>query len=388
VNGKQESLETILPIAKKYGAIVIGLCLDEDGIPETAEGRFQIAKRIIDTAEQFGLSKNDVVIDPLVLTASAQQAQVEVTIETIRLLRASLGVNTVIGLSNVSFGLPNRDLLNGTFLAQAVGAGLTSAILNPVSPFVMSVVRSLQVFTNVDVDAGNYISFEKDSKIELSKGETIVSKNTTNENLSLRELIIQGYKEQTAAKTKILLETEAPLEIVNEEFIPALDVVGKEFEAGTLFLPQLMQSAEAVKNAQAVLKDYFLKQDTVAESQGKILLATVEGDIHDIGKNIVKMLLENYGFDVVDLGKDVSAEKIIEVIRAENIALVGLSALMTTTVQNMKKTITAIREAGLTPKFMVGGAVLNEEYREFVGADYYAKDAMESVAIAQRFFEK
>lgn len=396
VNGKPETMAAIFPIVKKYGAVVLGLALDEKGIPETAAGRVAIARRIIETAARYGIPKEDVLIDPLVLTASAQQAQVQVTLDTLRLLKEELGVCTVAGVSNVSFGLPNRPLLNATFLAAAIASGLDAAIINPLSQPMMATIHAMRVINGQDQEAATFIA----KKDELALMATELPGSTANKQPaatattaptakdSLKTMILQGRKDETPAKTKALLAQYTPLEIVNQEFIPALDEVGAKFEAGSLFLPQLMQSAEAVKRAQAVLKDHLASQSEASPNQGKILLATVAGDIHDIGKNIVKMMLENYGFQVVDLGKDVPIEKVVATIREQEIQLVGLSALMTTTVQNMKATIAAVREAGLDCTFMVGGAVLNEEYREFVGADYYAKDALASVTIAQQFFSQ
>lgn len=385
VNGKAGSMAAIFPIVKKYGGVVLGLTLDETGIPETAEARLAVAEKIVKTAAEYGIPKEDIMIDPLVLTASAQQEQVKVTLETLDLLRNKLGVLTVAGLSNVSFGLPNRELMNSTFLASAVANGLTTPIVNPLSEFLMNTVRALKVIYNQDQDAVEYI--EKSQEMTVTKAEKQQITNNTNLNTSdLKELIIKGQKEDTPALTKQLLETKSPLEIVNEFFIPALDEVGRKFERGDLFLPQLIQSAEAVQRSQEILKRYLEAHGEESQSNGKILLATVEGDIHDIGKNIVKMVLENYSFDVIDLGKDVPVQTVVEKIREEKIQLVGLSALMTTTVQNMKTTIQAVKDAGLSVTFMVGGAVLNEEYREFVGADFYAKDALESVAIAKKFF--
>lgn len=385
VNGKEESMTAIFPIVKKYGGIILGLCLDENGIPETAEERLAIAKKIVDTAGAYGIPKEDVMIDPLVLTASAQQDQVQVTLDTLRLLRDELGVLTVVGLSNVSFGLPNRELLNSTFLAAAVASGLSTPIVNPLSDFLMNTVRGLKVIYNQDRDAAEFI--EKSTQMTISaETKAEVKSVKKNEASDLKSLILKGQKEDTPALTQKLLETLTPLEIVNGYFIPALDEVGSRFEKGKLFLPQLIQSAEAVQRSQEVLKAYFEAHGQESQSKGKILLATVQGDIHDIGKNIVKMVLENYGFDIIDLGKDVPIQTVLETIQKENIRLAGLSALMTTTVQNMKATIQAVKEAGLPTAFMVGGAVLNEEYKEFVGADFYAKDALESVGIAQKFF--
>lgn len=396
VNGKPETMAAIFPIVKKYGAVVLGLALDEKGIPETAAGRVAIARHIIETAARYGIPKEDVLIDPLVLTASAQQAQVQVTLDTLRLLKEELGVCTVAGVSNVSFGLPNRPLLNATFLAAAIASGLDAPIMNPLSQPMMATIHAMRVINGQDQEAATFIAKKDELALmatELpgstaSKQPAATATTAPTANDSLKTMILQGRKDETPAKTKALLAQYTPLEIVNQEFIPALDEVGAKFEAGSLFLPQLMQSAESVKRAQAVLKDHLASQSEASPNQGKILLATVAGDIHDIGKNIVKMMLENYGFQVVDLGKDVPIEKIVATIREQEIQLVGLSALMTTTVQNMKATIAAVREAGLDCTFMVGGAVLNEEYREFVGADYYAKDALASVTIAQQFFSQ
>lgn len=389
VNGKPESLEAILPIVKKYGALILGLCLDESGIPDTAEGRVAIARKIVETAESYGIRREDVLIDPLVLTASAQQEQVAVTLETIRLLKTELGVKTVIGLSNVSFGLPERTLLNASFLAAAFGAGVDAPIMNPLSDWMMATVSALRVFNQQDENAAGYIERMQTSGIQFGgKPAAAGVQKATGDSEDLKQMIIEGRKDETAAKARELLKSLTPLEIVDRYFIPALNVVGDVFEKKTLFLPQLMQSAEAVTQAQNVLKDYLAKQEAPQESNGRILLATVEGDIHDIGKNIVKMILENYGFAIIDLGRDVPIEKVVETLKKDKIHLAGLSALMTTTVANMKKTIAAVKAAGLDVTFMVGGAVLNPEYKEFVGADYYAKDAMESVAIAQKFFKE
>lgn len=387
VNGKPSSMAKIFPIVAKYGGVILGLCLDDEGIPETAEKRYQIAEKIVHEAGKYGITPDRVMIDPLVLTASAQQEQVPVTLDTIRLVKERLGCKTVVGLSNISFGLPNRALLNGTFLAQAFGAGLDAPIMNPLSDYMMRVVRSLKVFTGQDTNSEDYIANEQNATIAVTVANGSGNQASTDDTLDLKGMIIKGRKELTAAETRKMLETMTPLDIVNTYFIPALDIVGAQFEKGELFLPQLMQSAEATQQAQEVLKAALAKSGQKSESLGRLLLATVEGDIHDIGKNIVKMILENYGYEVVDLGKDVPIETVVETVVTQKIKLVGLSALMTTTVQNMKKTITAIKTVAPDTVFMVGGAVLNEEYREFVGADYYAKDAMASVDITQKFFK-
>lgn len=380
VNGKRDSMEKIFPIVKKYGALILGLALDESGIPETAEGRLEIARKIVKTAESYGIPKEDVLIDCLVLTASAQQEQVKETLKAIRLVKQELGVKTVLGVSNVSFGLPNRELINSNFLAAAFGAGLDAPIINPMSKPMMDTVHSFRVINNEDKDSKYFI--ENYSNIEASKESVDIS----NEDRTLKDIIIQGRKEESAPKTIEMLKETTPMEIVNQHFIPALDIVGDRFETGKIFLPQLIQSAEAVKKAFVIIKDYLDKSGEKEASKGKIVLATVEGDIHDIGKNIASMLLENYGFDVIDLGKDVPIQKVVDTVKEKDVKLVGLSALMTTTVASMGATIKALRDADLDCKVMVGGAVLNEEYTDMVDADFYSKDAREGVKIANKFF--
>ncbi len=380
VNGKREVMEKIFPIAKKYGALVVGLTLDEEGIPPTAQGRLEIARRMLETALSYGIPRQDLLIDCLVLTASAQQEQVRETLEAIKLVKSQLGLKTVLGVSNVSFGLPQRELLNATFLAAAFGAGLDAPILNPLSAKYREVVDSYRVLSGEDSDAEHYIARYANQQ------PTSAPTTSGNSNLTLEEIILQGRKEQAADKVTELLQTVPPLEIIDQEFVPALNKVGSRFEKGELFLPQLMQSAGAVQKGFVVIKSYMEAQGTKRESRGKVLLATVQGDIHDIGKNIVRMMLENYGYDVVDLGKDVPVEQVVETISRENIRLAGLSALMTTTVSSMKDTIAATQKEGLPCTFFVGGAVLNPEYAQFVGAQHYARDAMESVHIANQFF--
>lgn len=380
VNGKKEVMERIFPVVKKYGALVVGLTLDENGIPPTARERLEIARRIKDTAAAYGIPEEDLLIDCLVLTASAQQSQVKETLTAIRMVKSELGLKTVLGVSNVSFGLPDRELINATFLAAALGAGLDAAILNPLSARYREILDAYRVLNGEDRDSVRYIGKHA---AEAQKPAITASPQI---GLTLAGIIEQGRKEQAAEKVKQLLINTSPLEIIDSEFIPALNRVGKRFETGEIFLPQLMLSAQAVQNGFAVISDYMRESGQKRQSKGKILLATVHGDIHDIGKNIVKMLLENYGYEIVDLGKDVPAKTVVDTVIAQNIRLVGLSALMTTTVKSMKDTITAAREAGLDCTFFVGGAVLSEEYAGFVGADYYARDAMESVAIANRFF--
>ena len=380
VNGKKDSMEKIFPIVKKYGALILGLALDERGIPETAKERFEIAKKIVDTAATYGIPKEDVLIDCLVLTASAQQAQVKETLEAIRLVKRDLGVKTVLGVSNVSFGLPNREMINSNFLSAAFGAGLDAPIINPMSQPMMESVHSFRVINNEDKDSSFFI--EHYSNAEVNRDSDVVS----DADRTLKDIIIQGRKEESAPKTIEMLKTSTPMDVVNNHFIPALDIVGDRFESGKIFLPQLIQSAEAVKKAFVIIKDFLDSSGEEKTSKGKIVVATVEGDIHDIGKNIVSMLLENYGFDVIDLGKDVPIATVVDAVKDGDVKLVGLSALMTTTVKSMGATIKALRDENLDCKVMVGGAVLNEEYTEMVNADFFAKDARESVKIANKFF--
>lgn len=384
VNGKAESMRAIFPIAAKYGAVVVGLCLNEDGIPETAEGRLAIAQRIVKTAAEYGIPKEDIIIDCLVLTASAQQKMVIETIKAIRLVKRELGVKTVLGVSNVSFGLPARPILNSVFLAAGFGAGLDSAIVNPLSEEIMKVFRAYRVLNNQDADAAEYIAVYSGYEAE----KTAVSGTTVKTEASgsdLKSLIIDGRRDEVGAETVRLLENSDPISIIDDYFIPALDTVGERYEKGTVFLPQLIQSAESVRCGFEVIKE---KMPAISSNRGTIVLATVKDDIHDIGKNIVKMLLENYGYNVIDLGKDVPIEEVVKAAVENDVKLVGLSALMTTTVKSMKDTITALRNAGSKAKIVVGGAVLNEEYVEFVGADYYGRDARETVKIADMVFSK
>lgn len=378
VNGEAEIMEKIFPIAKKYGACVLGLCLDKSGIPETAQKRFEIAKKIVETAKSYGIDKEDILIDCLVLTASAQQEQVLTTLEAIKLVKANLGVKCVLGVSNVSFGLPSRPLLNSVYLAAAFGAGLDAPIVNPNSKEIMDVVNCYRVFNCEDKSGQHFI--EKYANVESA----VQSQSAGSDDL--KSVIIKGLKDESAPLVEKMLQDHDPMDIINNHFIPALDIVGKNYETGKIFLPQLMLSAETVKNGFEVLSAKNTSGEQVKKD--KILLATVEGDIHDIGKNIVKMLLSNYGYNVIDLGKDVPVEEVIAAIEKYNPGLIGLSALMTTTVKNMKRTIDAIQEHGFACKTMVGGAVLNEEYAKMVGADYYAKDANEAVKLAGSHFKE
>ncbi len=385
VNGEDEKLDEILPLIKKYGASVIGLTLDKKGIPPTAEERFAIAEKIVNRALEYGIKREDVFIDCLVLTASAQQKEVQETLKAVRMVHERLGVKTLLGVSNISFGLPCRQLINETFLASALANGLDLPIMNPNSQGMMDVVNSYKVLANMDKGAEKYISLYGNAKVERGTLKT-KEEERVQEEKDLKYIVIKGLREEAANETKKLLNEKSELEIVNELLIPALDIVGEKYEKGELFLPQLIQAAETVKEAFEVLKLSLAKNNANSISKGKIILATVQGDIHDIGKNIVKVILENYGYDVIDLGKDVPVEKVVEEALKNNIKLVGLSALMTTTLKSMEETIKALRENNYQGKIFVGGAVLTPEYAEKIGADYYSKDAKESVEVAKEVF--
>lgn len=382
VNGKASSMEKIFPIAKKYGACVIGLTLDEDGLPRTAEKRLEIATKIIETAKSYGIPEENILVDCLVLTASAAQEAVMETLKAIPMIKAKYNVKTVLGASNVSFGLPNRRIINATYLALAMGYGLDAPITDSTSEILMDTIRAFRVITNQDKECKDYIAtYSQDTK----KGEHKRDKKEKEEK-DLNQIVIDGIKDEAKQKTKKLLETKVPMEIVDSYLIPALDRVGEKYEKQEIFLPQLIRSAETVKIAFEVIKEKLLVDGNEKISKGRIILATVKGDIHDIGKNIVKILLENYGFEVIDLGKDVPIEKVVTTAKEQNIKLVGLSALMTTTVQSMQETIDELRKHELSCKVMVGGAVLNKEYADMIGAHYYGKDARESVNIAKNVF--
>lgn len=382
VNGEDQVLEKILPLVKKYGAAVVGLTLDERGIPDNALERFKIAEKILNKALEYGIKKEDVYIDTLTLTCSAQQKEVAETVKTLTMVKEKLGLKTVLGVSNISFGMPNRPLINETFLSIAMAAGLDLPIINPNDEAMMDKVYAFNVLYNHDKGSIKYIKRYGDK----SSAETSPKKEKKEE--TLYDMVVKGLKENAAAKTKLLLSTKTELEIVNEFLIPALDVVGSDFEKGVIFLPQLIQSAETVKSSFDVLKESLKKNESAGISNGKIILATVKGDIHDIGKNIVKVILENYNYDIIDLGKDVSAEKIVEEAKkyADEPIIVGLSALMTTTMKSMEDIIEELRDNGIDCPVMVGGAVLTAEYARNMGADYYAKDAKEAVEIARKVF--
>lgn len=387
VNGEDKVLESILPLVKKYGANVIGLTLDENGIPAKAEERFKIAEKIVKKAGEYGIRKENVFIDCLVLTVSAQQAEVQETLKAVRMVKEKLGVKTLLGVSNISFGLPNRKIINETFLALALANGLDLPIINPNENGMIRVIDSYNVLYNYDKGSEYYIKnyadviIESSTEVKKDKNKPISSESTEHD---LKYIVIKGLKEEAKSETIELLKVKKPLEIVNEYLIPALDEVGEKYEKGILFLPQLIQAAETVKNSFAVLKVEISKNNHQAISKGKIIVATVKGDIHDIGKNIVKVILENYGYEMIDLGKDVPVETVVSEAKKHDVKLIGLSALMTTTLRSMEDTIKALKDDGYCGKVFVGGAVLTPEYAEQIGADFYAKDAKESVEIAKQ----
>ncbi len=376
VNGEEAVLDRILPIVKKYGAAVVGLTLDEKGIPLTAKERFDVAERIVRKALSYGIPKEDVYIDCLTLTASAQQKEVVETLKAMTLVKERLGVKTVLGVSNISFGLPRRELINTSFLTLAMAAGLDLPIINPNNEAMMAAVDAFNVLYNRDEGSKYYV--EKYSRQQ--KAETAPVKKT---DMTLEYAVCNGIKEYAGTATEKLLETMSAMSIVNEILIPALDKVGTDFETGKLFLPQLIQSATAAQAAFEVIKKTLAKEPSGNRvSKGKVVIATVKGDIHDIGKNIVKVVMENYGYDMIDLGKDVPPEKIVETVQKTGARLVGLSALMTTTVVSMEETIRQLKEK-CDCTVWVGGAVLTEDYARQIGADHYAKDAKQSVDIAK-----
>ncbi len=379
VNGKQESMDRIFPLVKKYGGLVVALTLDEDGIPATAEGRINIAKKILSTAAQYGIPKKDLIFDTLAMTVSADNTAALATLEALRRIRTELGCHTSLGVSNVSFGLPNRDAVNGTFFALALENGLSAAIMNPYSADMMKTYYTYNALKGLDPNCAAYIA-AADRFTITDTAPTATAKE--NEISDLRQAIIKGFKEKAGELTSDLLANTDPLELVRTEIIPALNTVGAGFEQKTVYLPQLLISAEAAKSAFEVIKARMADGEKSA-SKGLFVLATVHGDIHDIGKNIVKLLLENYGFQVLDLGKDVPPEKIVEAVVAHRAPLAGLSALMTTTVPAMQETVQRLKEQAPWCKTIVGGAVLTQEYADRIGADHYAKDAMEAVRYAE-----
>lgn len=382
VNGEDKVLDTILPIVKKYGAAVLGLTLDERGIPSGALERFKIAEKIVNRALEYGINREDIYIDCLTLTAAAQQEEVKATLETLSMVKEKLGVKTALGVSNVSFGLPNRGLINKTFLAASLYAGLDLPIINPMNMDMMDTIRASKVLWNQDIGGEEYLKSQSNDPKESPE------KTDNNTSRDLYEIITKGIKEEAKESTAKILENKEPLEIINEYIIPALDLVGERYESGQIFLPQLIRSAETVKTSFEVLKERISKDPNSNISKGQIILATVKGDIHDIGKNIVKVLLQSYNYEVIDLGKNVSIEEILEAIEANDIKLVGLSALMTTTVKSMEEIIITLKKLDPSLDIMVGGAVLNQDYANMIKADYYAKDAKGAVEIAGKVFMK
>ena len=385
VNGEEESLKNVLPLVKKYGASVVGLTLDKNGIPKKAEDRFAIAKKILDAALAIGIPKENVYIDCLTLTASAEQDGVVETLKALHRVKTELGLKTVLGVSNISFGLPNRVLVNHIFLTMALENGLDLPIINPNIEEMTGAVRAYKLLAGFDKNSVDYIknygAMPNVSKIDPVKKEK-KDGNYTGDDLFYA--VEKGLKNEGAEITEALLKTMDSMEIVNQVLIPALDKIGAEFEKGTLFLPQLIMAASVTQAAFEVIRKHMVMSDNAPVSKGKIVIATVKGDVHDIGKNIVKVLLENYGYDVIDLGKDVEYQAVVDAIRDNDVKLCGLSALMTTTLVSMKETIALIRENNLDCKVMVGGAVLTPEYAKEIHADFYSKDAKESVDIAKR----
>ena len=395
VNGEQAVLDRLLPLCKKYGAAVVGLAMDEQGIPKTAAQRVAIAAHIRDEALAAGIPLEDIYIDCLTLTASAQQDDVMTTLEALRACKETLGVRTVLGVSNISFGLPCRPYLNTAFLTMAMYAGLDLAIMNPASEEMMGAIDAYNVLSGRDRQSSRYIARYAGRSMPTAapqaaqpkEGAPAGSAAAGGPYAELIRAVEQGLKGEAGAATKALLVEHQPLELVDDALIPALDAVGAGYEKGTLFLPQLLQSASAAQAAFEEIKAAVARQGRPGESKGKIVLATVKGDVHDIGKNIVKVILENYGFDVLDLGRDVPVETVVDAMRRSGARLVGLSALMTTTLKSMAETIQALHDARLDCKIMVGGAVLTESYAMQIGADWYAKDAKRSADIAKEFYQ-
>ena len=390
VNGEDKVLDTILPIVKKYGAAVIGLALDENGIPADYKGRVEIAKKILNKALSYGIPKEDVIIDCLVLTVSAEQKAAGETLKALNIVKNELGLRTVLGVSNISFGLPNRELVNKTFLTMALTNGLDLPIMNPNVPSMVWAVRTYKVLADIDKNSMEFISHAdeytevvgnsktKEGAVPADNGDANDGKNS-----KLLKAMEQGLKNEGAELTRAYLENKDAMEIINDMLIPALDVVGDKFEKGKIFLPQLIMAADVAKVCFDEVKNYMSAKGGQSEQKGKIVIATVKGDIHDIGKNIVKVILEHYGYNVIDLGRDVDPMKVVEAVKENDVKLVGLSALMTTTLGSMEDTINLLKENNLDCKIMVGGAVLTEDYAMKIGADYYAKDAKRSADIAK-----
>ncbi len=380
VNGKQASMDEVFPLIARYGGVVVGLTIDEGGIPQTAEGRLKVAEKIVREAAKYGIQKKDIVIDVLTMTISSEKQGAVTALKALKLVKEKLGVKTVLGVSNISFGLPSRPVINSNFYTLALGNGLDAGIINPKSADMMKSYDAYCALMGYDDNCSHYVE-----KYRKQEGEPPASAAASGR-LDLKQAIEKGLKEDAENLTKELIKDQAALDIIDLYLIPALDTVGKGFEKGTVFLPQLLMSADAAKLAFGVLKSTFDTGADDGKPKNSIVLATVKGDIHDIGKNIVKVLLENYQFQVIDLGKDVPPEKIVETVLEQHISLVGLSALMTTTVTSMEETIRLLNEKAPECKVMVGGAVLNQDYADMIGADFYGKDAMQSVHYAQEHF--
>ena len=382
VNGEAGSMEKILPIVKKYGAAVVGLTLDEEGIPKTAEKRFEIAERIMNKAIEMGISKENIFIDCLTLTASAEQANVMKTVEALHRVKTELGLKTVLGVSNISFGLPNRELINCNFLQMCLTNGLDLPIMNPNVASMTGAVRAYRLLTAIDVNSVEFIAAYAGEKTPPSP----IPKAAGGETHDLMYCVKNGLKAEGAKVTEELLQTTNSMEIVDNILIPALDKIGEDFEKGVIFLPQLIMSAGVAQAAFEVIRNNMIMNNSAPIVKGKVVLATVKGDIHDIGKNIVKVLLENYGYEVIDLGRDVEYQAVVDAAIENHVKLVGLSALMTTTLCSMEATVKLLREQYPECKVVVGGAVLTPEYAESIGADFYAKDAKETVDVAKRIY--
>ena len=387
VNGKKESMDAVFPLAAKYGGLIVALTLDENGIPKSAEERYAVAEKILVEAEKYGIDKKDIIFDPLTLTVSAEPDAAKETLRAVSMIKNKMGAHTSLGVSNVSFGLPHRDAINSTFFANAMASGLSAAIMNPYSAEMMKAYYAFRALNSFDENFSEYIAFSQTLTetvtITESKKESV---STSEQGSALQKAVIKGLCDQAAAITREMLESTKPLTIVQEEIIPALNIVGTGFENKKVYLPQLLMSAEAAKAAFEEIKKAMSSSN--ASDKCPIVIATVKGDVHDIGKNIVKLLLENYGFRVYDLGKDVSPETIVEKASEVNAPIIGLSALMTTTVPAMEETIKLARKELPDCKIIVGGAVLTQEYSDAIGADKYAKDAMEAVRYAEEINKK
>lgn len=391
VSGTEESLSSVLPLCAKYGGVLIALTLDDSGIPHTSEKRVAIAEKIIDRAAQYGISRKDIVVDPLTLTVSAEPDAARVTLETVEKL-TEMGIKTCLGISNISFGLPAREIITSAFFTMALQKGLSAAIMNPFSERMMDVIACHNALTGKDPNSASYIARFENRKTVTSSSVSAASSSAveSDRQMDLKKALVRGLKKEAYNEAQLLADQGTdPLVIVNDHIIPALDQVGAEYEKGKVYLPQLLMTAEAAQEAFIVVKALIEKSGSgESVSKGKIVIATVKGDIHDIGKNIVRVLLENYGYEVIDLGKDVSPEDIIDAAEKEKVQLIGLSALMTTTVPNMEATIRLAKERGLDCRFAVGGAVLNESYADMIGADCYCRDAMATVKYAEQLYSR